>query len=454
MKKLFTIKLITLFTWLIAAKAAQALPISYNPLTTDEQKIQQRTRIKPKKKSLLSYSLVQTGSKQDRLEIKIKNQLSYTEKKNFYPKYLNGNMTDIDGNKLDDLIFQYWPGSMGLSLGCGIVLYLQQPSGTFQKLTLPTEQFQLKDIFDIDGDGIFEIITALLVKYNGHSYWLYRCWQIKNHRILNVDEKFDFPRAIWFTHKPNDTLLGEKTTKKILSKSTHIETQTNFFDNQQQPAEKIITMKKAGKIRLNLNTLFSARPIADRKKTEKDLVELVSPYKLPEKNSVEVDNTWSSAMNFASAGSRAVLLAFVHAGTGCYISFWAIHEFESNIKVFSFEGSQKGCGPWQVLNDLDSDGNPEIITKHFVGSYDGAGTTAVWPAIYKWNGKNYIRADEKFPEYYAEYVVPQYKKILAENKKWANHNDKAVRRLYHKCKFVYDRALKIAKKTEQKRDEQ
>lgn len=220
----------------------------------------------------------------------------------------------------------------------------------------------------------------------------------------------------------------------------------DFSDNQKEPVPVLYTGEKAESIHQNMNAIFVPCSVAKRKKAEKNLVELVSTLKLPEQDSVAVDRTWSSPLNFATPGSRRAVIAFLHTGTGHYVSLWILSESENDINCYSFQGSEKGCGTWQVCSDLDGDKNPEIIIKHFVGDYDGANTIAVWSAIYQWDGNNYVRADDMFPDYYAREVVLQYQKILIERKDWENHTDQQKHRIYQKCKYVLERAESISKK--------
>jgi len=220
-----------------------------------------------------------------------------------------------------------------------------------------------------------------------------------------------------------------------------------FWDHQKEPIPTVTTGEKAARIKQYMEAMFVPCSVRERKQAEKALVELISTYKLPDKDSVEVDCTWSSPLNFASPPERHVIVAFLHSGTGHDVSLWVLCEFKGAVKSFFFEGSAKGCGYWQVCNDLNTDGNAQIIIKHYVGDYDGAGTIVIWPAIYRWDGKNYVRADSQFPNYYAQYVVPKYQKVVEENKDWENHTNRQLRRIYGKCKFVLEKAESIAKKT-------
>ena len=238
------------------------------------------------------------------------------------------------------------------------------------------------------------------------------------------------------------TTYGKSTASEIDQQKQTIE----FSDHQKEPIPTLFTGEKAELIKQNLEAIFIPCSVVARKRAERELVELVSTLKLLEKDSVAVDRTWSSPLNFASPGSRRAIITLLHAGTGHGVSLWVLCESEKQPNCFFFRGSAKGCGFWQTCKDLDGDKNPEIIVKHFVGDYDGAGTIAVWPAVYRWDGNNYVRADGQFPDYYAREVVPQYRKILNDHKDWENQADEQIRRIYQKCKYVFRKAESIAKK--------
>ncbi len=224
--------------------------------------------------------------------------------------------------------------------------------------------------------------------------------------------------------------------------------QPEFSVQQIEPSPTFITGPKAKQIKKYLDVLFSPCVIMERKKTEKALVELISPYKLSPGSVGELAGCrWSCPINNMSTPDRRLMVAFFHcSATAPGLSLWAVHETKDGAIIFPFEGHTKGCGIWQILEDLNNDGTPEIIVKHFVGQYEGAGTNAIWSAIYEWQNNKYIRADEKFPQYYTKNVIPKYKKILAESISSKDHEDPYIRRLYRKCEFVLDKALSISQK--------
>ncbi|HQL60976.1 MAG TPA: hypothetical protein PLQ35_01655 [bacterium] len=44
-----------------------------------------------------------------------------------------------------------------------------------------------------------EIVTCLLVRYDGHNYWVYRYWNLLKGELAFVDDKHSLPHAIRFT---------------------------------------------------------------------------------------------------------------------------------------------------------------------------------------------------------------------------------------------------------------
>jgi hypothetical protein len=221
------------------------------------------------------------------------------------------------------------------------------------------------------------------------------------------------------------------------------EQNTEFSIKPREPVADVIRGEYATEVKRHIDALFAICFPEERQKAEKRLVDILSP---PERFGYPF-STWSAPANFLSPPHRRLLIVEFHSGTGHYVDLWVLHELDDSVKSFRFKGSEKGCGHWQALNDLDADGDSEIVVKNFVGEYEGASTIAVWPAVYKWNGENYVRADETFPDFYAQQVVPKYEKILAEIKDWENHQDERPRRVYRKCRFILERARSIAKKS-------
>lgn len=125
-------------------------------------------------------------------------------------------IADLDGNGLEDVIKEAYPGTQGLMLGCHLMVFSQYLPGKFALIAIPSERFSSDDICDLDGDGSKEIVTCVLVGFENHNYWVYRCWQLSGRKLISVDNQHGFPRAVWFTNKPNRRRLANDLLMKIM----------------------------------------------------------------------------------------------------------------------------------------------------------------------------------------------------------------------------------------------
>jgi hypothetical protein len=146
----------------------------------------------------------------------VNGKVRYTEDLSDQPRYSLGMYVDIDRNGLGDIIFSSVPGRDDPGFRKGVAIYLQRKGGDFVKFFLDAEGYSNEDIFDIEGDGVFEILTARLVSFNNQTYWVYRCWNIRDFELVNVDDRFGFPRAILFTFQPNNKLVEKNVIRDIM----------------------------------------------------------------------------------------------------------------------------------------------------------------------------------------------------------------------------------------------
>jgi hypothetical protein len=49
-----------------------------------------------------------------------------------------------------------------------------------------------------------------------------------------------------------------------------------------------------------------------------------------------------------------------------------------------------------------------------LGKYEGASPIPIVPDVYKWDGKQLVKADGEFKDYYATVVLPRLKTAMAE----------------------------------------
>lgn len=77
----------------------------------------------------------------------------------------------------------------------------------------------------------------------------------------------------------------------------------------------------------------------------------------------------------------------------------------------------KGCK--LIINDVDNDGYMELILPQRLTEYYGARPMAIWTAIYKWNGKEFQDASEKFKDFYKKVMLPKVDLNIREANKAA-----------------------------------
>lgn len=67
----------------------------------------------------------------------------------------------------------------------------------------------------------------------------------------------------------------------------------------------------------------------------------------------------------------------------------------------------------EIVNDLDGDGQMELVVPTLIGEYQGADTEAVIvPRVYAIQGAGYTEASRNFKRHYREVVIPQFQSRL------------------------------------------
>ncbi len=194
---------------------AFALDPNYCPFSRAEMKLVKTTRVKNASHSNVAASVIHTGEDTRVFRITIGGTKVYEETVDIWMERTRTIVADLDRNGLEDVIKEVYHGTQGLGLGCELLIFTQYESGKFARILIPSERFTPDDICDLDGDGKKEIVTCVLVKYGGHNYWVYRCWNIPGAKLACVDAKHGFPRAVWFTKKPNQQLIKPDLLQKI-----------------------------------------------------------------------------------------------------------------------------------------------------------------------------------------------------------------------------------------------
>ena len=141
---------------------------------------------------------------------------------------------DINGDSLSDIKI-FIPNL----IRCGAynyyanVIYLfQDTTGRFKKISYYDGFYSDADTIgedtiinrperDFDGDGNYEVITQTFQSYKGHSYWVYNLYNYKDGKLINVNEKANYPIMVQLLYRTNFSItdkLSRQEMKKFSAK--------------------------------------------------------------------------------------------------------------------------------------------------------------------------------------------------------------------------------------------
>jgi len=98
---------------------------------------------------------------------------------------------DFDNNKKSDIKFTIQGGGAGLAGELAYKIYLFNYGNKFKLLAF--FDFSHEKEYDLNNDGVFEILSRNHVFYGGHSYWVYNTFNFLNGRLENNSKKFGYP---------------------------------------------------------------------------------------------------------------------------------------------------------------------------------------------------------------------------------------------------------------------
>lgn len=127
-------------------------------------------------------------------------------------------MADFNSDSLMDiklLIPSY--GSGGINYYARVIYLLQKPDGTFNKISYTDlfEEFKNRLERDVDGDGVFEVITQTFQRYQSHNYWLFDLYAIKDGSFENVNFKDNYPIMVQLLFRQNFAVTNNITREKM-----------------------------------------------------------------------------------------------------------------------------------------------------------------------------------------------------------------------------------------------
>lgn len=125
-------------------------------------------------------------------------------------------VADYNSDSLKDIKLNVSYMSSGLGMSSRIIYLFQTSNNDFKKVSFDDN---LKDgnrnERDLDKDGKYEIITMTLNNHRGHNYWTFDLFNYDNGKLINVDEKFDYPIMIQFLNRHNFKITNKINREKM-----------------------------------------------------------------------------------------------------------------------------------------------------------------------------------------------------------------------------------------------
>lgn len=201
---------------------AYALNSDYNPFSDSEMEQIHASALKNDKQPTIRCITKLTEENVCRFTIYRGDKLLYAEVFDLWFRYSDTYIADLDNNGLEDVVKPHYRSTEKLDDGCELLIFSQYEPGKFARFDMPVERFSPKNVFDMDGDGHREILSCALVEYDQHNYWLYHVWHLEGDRLVCVDAKWDFPRAIRYTQGPNQRPASQSDLAQIVVRAPSI----------------------------------------------------------------------------------------------------------------------------------------------------------------------------------------------------------------------------------------
>lgn len=105
-------------------------------------------------------------------------------------------VADLDNNKMPDVKLTVQGGGSGLAGQLAYKIYLFNQGKKFYLLSFL--DYSHENEYDLNRDGIYEIISCNHVLKGGHSYWVYNAFNFINGKIKNISGSLNYP--LWTKH--------------------------------------------------------------------------------------------------------------------------------------------------------------------------------------------------------------------------------------------------------------
>lgn len=123
----------------------------------------------------------------------------FYEECNIWYMELTAYAGDLDKNGKTDIKFVINGGGNGLAGELFYKFYLFNDGRNFSVVDFIDFDQGLE--YDMDADGVFEILSCQHKFYNNHSYWIYNVYNYRKGKLVNTSGKYGYP--LWTRHLNN-----------------------------------------------------------------------------------------------------------------------------------------------------------------------------------------------------------------------------------------------------------
>jgi hypothetical protein len=105
-------------------------------------------------------------------------------------------VADLDNNQKPDIKLMVYGNGAGLASELAYKIYLFNQGTRFKLLSF--FDFSHEKEYDLNNDGVYEILSCDHVYKGGHSYWVYNAFDFKGGKLKNISKTFSYP--LWTKH--------------------------------------------------------------------------------------------------------------------------------------------------------------------------------------------------------------------------------------------------------------
>lgn len=116
----------------------------------------------------------------------------------------NAEIADFNSDGIPDLKFRIYTAGNGMAALLNYKVYVISQQNNYKVMSFV--DFSSEKEYDLNGDGLPEIIGCSSTNYNGHNYWVFNLYNWVNGTLKSVSKTYDYP--IW-------TAVDFKTNKLI-----------------------------------------------------------------------------------------------------------------------------------------------------------------------------------------------------------------------------------------------